>query len=70
MILVHRYQQQILKSPEIATLGGTLSLTNVKAETSDQDPFFLGKTQTMTKTRQEHHDQDGEAGETPAVFPR
>jgi hypothetical protein len=69
MILVQRYQQPASSLVKSAPMAGTLSLTNVKAEQADQDPFFMSKTKTFTETRQEQQDQDAVAGSS-TIFPR
>ena len=69
MILVQRYQERLPKSVMPTPTAGTLSLTNVKAETADQDPFFMSQTKTITETKPEHQDQDAVAGSS-AIFPR
>lgn len=69
MILVQRYQERAATSVTSVPNAGTLSLTNVKAEQADQDPFFMSQTKTITETRREHQDTDAVAG-TSTIFPR
>ncbi|MDP3072294.1 MAG: hypothetical protein Q8N18_18530 [Opitutaceae bacterium] len=69
MIMVQRYQEQVLSAARPTPTAGTLSLTNVKAETADQDPFFLSQTKTVTKTSREQQDNDAVAGSS-TIFPR
>lgn len=69
MILVQRYQERPPSSVRLTPTAGTLSLTNVKAEAADQDPFFMSQTKTITETKPEHQDQDAVAGSS-TVFPR
>jgi hypothetical protein len=69
MILVQRYQEPPASSVKLTPTAGTLSLTNVKAEQADQDPFFMSQTKTITETKPEHQDQDAVAGSS-TIFPR
>jgi hypothetical protein len=69
MILVQRYQERAATSVTSVPTAGTLSLTNVKAEQADQDPFFMSQTKTITETRSEHQDTDTVAGSS-TIFPR
>ncbi len=69
MIMVQRYQERLPSSVRPTTTAGTLSLTNVKAETADQDPFFMSQTKTFTETKGEQQDQDAVAGSS-TIFPR
>ena len=58
-----------MSSVKLTPTAGTLSLTNVKAEQADQDPFFMSQTKTITETKPEHQDQDAVAGSS-TIFPR
>ena len=70
MIIVQRYQQTVANCTPVEPSAGTISVTNVRAEQSDQDPLFLSKTKTITETRREDHDHDAGIGGGSAVFPR
>lgn len=72
MILLHRYQQ-VARKPSLihqAPEAVTMSVTNVRAEHSDQDALTQNKTKTLTETRKEHQDFDNNLGGTTSIFPR
>lgn len=70
MILVQRYQQRIAELPQPSAKGVTISITNVNAEQSDQDPYCMSQTRTATFTRTEHFDTDEAHGHRSTVYPR
>lgn len=55
----------------VSPLGGTISVTNVRAEQSDVDPFFLNATQTLSESGgQTSRDLDAHSGEALRAFPQ
>jgi len=47
----------------------TISVTNVRAEQSDQDPHILGRMKTITEVKREGAPEDA-PGAQSTVFPR